>query len=359
MAPYYVLIITPVIISLVYQWYCEGHNRQNKKNYAIVTFLFLYFLLLALRDSSVGVDTPQYFWLLEDIGERDWTSIREYYPDTELGFILLIKLVTILGGNEQLFLIAAAAISVIPLAVLYWEESENGLISMALFLVTPVYIMLFSGIRQGMAIGMGAVAFRFARDRKLLPFLISVVVAILFHSSAFILVILYPLCRVRIRLNHMAIVLPLIAVVYYFNDAIYLAVVSVFGESLSENYMIITETNATTFILLLALLLAMAFLLTYGKELDSTTIMLRNLLIVSLILQMFALVNPIAMRMNYYFLVFMPLLIPRVINRSSIKDGRFVLLLQLAVFGFFMVYHVQKMYTTDSLGIYPYMFFWS
>ena len=62
--------------------------------------------------------------------------------------------------------------------------------------------------------------------------------------------------------------------------------------------------------------------------------------------------------MNYYFLPFVPLLIPKITHRFKRIDRRYAQLIQIGMATFFFIYYLQKTNHVDSLNIYPYSFFW-
>ena len=75
----------------------------------------------------------------------------------------------------------------------------------------------------------------------------------------------------------------------------------------------ITQTGAFTMLILFAAFAVFAFLIPEDSALDAETIGLRNFLLLSVVLQMFAPLHTIAMRMNYYYIIFIPLLIPKIL----------------------------------------------
>ena len=91
---------------------------------------------------------------------------------------------------------------------------------------------------------------------------------------------------------------------------------------------------------------------------DKETYGLRNLLILALALQMFAPLHSLAMRMNYYYIIFIPLLIPKIVECRSerwnqvAKAGRNVMLI------FFLIYFYIGAYSGGGLNVFPYHFFW-
>ena len=106
--------------------------------------------------------------------------------------------------------------------------------------------------------------------------------------------------------------------------------------------------------------LIFSFVLPENDMMDKEKIGLRNLLFLRTILQIFAGINSVAMRLNYYYLIFIPLLIPRVINNVSEKNRKPAYFSYLIMVGFFTFWYFYRAYTTaDILRVYPYYPMWS
>jgi hypothetical protein len=130
-------------------------------------------------------------------------------------------------------------------------------------------------------------------------------------------------------------------------------------EKYQERYGELAETNAYMMLIMFVALLAISYLLADEAKMDKNTIGLRNLLIVSVCLQMFVPISNIAMRMNYYFIILIPLLIPRIMNRSTDNNKTACRYLATIMSFFFIIYYLIKANTgEDILEIYPYEFLW-
>lgn len=361
MIAYYLMVLLPVAVSLLCWQYRVRVSRCTKQNnIAIAVFFAIYFLLLALRHKTIGSDTGGYFNSFEQIKHVGWLELLRS-GRSDIGFYLLSKLISTFFPSYQVNLAIIAALTVIPLGYLYHRESEGPLLSMVLFLTFPVFMMYFSGQRQALAIALGVPAFYMAKDRKLLKYLLIVLLAFLIHHSAFALLLIYPMFRAKFRPKHLLWLIPAYMVTLLLNSALLKRIMDILAVFLGEKYTDyeISDTGAYTMIILLALFLVYSFFMPSEKEMDETTRALRNLLIVALFIQMFTPISSLTMRINYYFLIFVPLLIPRVTNRCARFDRRILTVVKTAFFLFFAVYFFHKATTIDSLNIYPYIPFWS
>ena len=339
----------------------ESQAREminKKKNYPILIFFGIYFLLMALRDITIGADTLTYETMFSNISNTAWADLYDY-AGSEFGYTVLNKLVSTLGGNYQVFLAVVSALVVLPLMKLYYDYSENSMVSIALFLVLPVFIMNFSGLRQALAISMGIWGFYAAKDKKLIRFLLLALLAISFHKSGLVVLAIYPLYRLRLRPVHMIALLPGYVFAFFFRKRIFLDLLPIMGEEYTERYGEITDTGATAMLILFTLFLLYSFIVPNEKEMDEVTCGLRNMLVVTTFIQMFSTISVITMRMNYYFLVFLPVLIPRITSRWTMADKFIRTAVTVVLVSFFMIYYFVNAYQVDNLNIYPYIPFWN
>ena len=163
--------------------------------------------------------------------------------------------------------------------------------------------MMFSGVRQMLAIGIGCLAYEFTRNKKLIHFIIAVCIAITFHVSAFMLAFMYPIYNAKITKKWLGAVVPALLVIFVFNKQIF-SFLATLLRRFTRFDAEVTSTGAFTILLLFAMFAVFAFLTPNESRLDEDTIGLRNFLLFSIVIQMFAPLHMLAMRMNYYYIIF-------------------------------------------------------
>lgn len=360
MIPYYILIGAPLLFSLRHALSISSSDRLRSapvKNYTIVIFFFLYFLLLALRRWDIGIDLAGYIRSFNRFGDYTWNEAITN-SRWEIGFVAFTKFISILTHSPQIYIAIIAGLCVFPVARLYYRESEDDITAMALFMIFPVFIMNFSGLRQAVAIAFAPAVYQAARDRKLWRAVLLSFLAMTFHTSGIVLLLVYPVCRIKLQSQHLFLILPLVAALYLFSIPVYYFLLPLLGEDYASRYTTLTQTNSTAILFMLLLFTLYAFLLPDDSKMDETTDSLRNLLVLALFIQVFASISHTAMRINYFFVIFIPLLIPRITARITRIDRRYVQLIQIGMASFFLLYHFIKIHYVDSLHIYPYAFFW-
>lgn len=352
MLPYYLLIGVPMLLSLAS--YSDDRRVVNKK-FPLLVFFLLFILLLSLRSVSCGIDLMNYRNKFNHPRSIGFFSLFDF-SITEPGFLLLTAVCKNTTNSFQFYLFLCALLSLVPIMVLYLKESSHNLLTIALFVGIAPFSMFFSGLRQSIAMGIGAVCYYCCREKKPFSFLLLVFLAYLFHQSSLILLLMYPLLHLKITKKWIPLVVAVVAGCFVFRNQIFGYALQ-FSDKYERRY-VISETGSYTFFILLLLLTVYSFAMLKDSEFEAFD--LRNILVFTLILQSFALSNTVAMRLNYYYLIFIPLLIPKVIDCAR-TELRQVARVSSAVFVcFFVFWFFKEAYTgTDILHVFPYVPFWN
>lgn len=361
MIPFVVLLLVPVLMqhfSLV-----GGIEKNNKKNTIALTFFFLFLtILVAFRHESVGNDTRNYILFFNQYTQMSWSEILKGALNfgkeaLEFGFLLFNKIISLFSQESRFYITVTAIIVSAMIYPTYKRLCIDPSLTIVLFCTMSTFVMMFSGIRQMLAIGLGLIAYEFTRNKKPIPFILSVLLAITLHTSAFMLIFMYPLYHVKITKKWLYFVVPGLLIVFIFNEQFFSTLTYII-EKYTKYEGSITQTGAYTMLLLFTIFAVFAFIIPDEQRIDKETIGLRNFLLFSIVIQMFAPLHMLAMRMNYYYIIFIPLLIPKIIAYRS-KRWK-----QVAVFGrnimvvFFFAYFFISASGEGNLHVFPYHFFW-
>lgn len=348
----YWFVIAAEIVAWLYAW-ARGLSKKKRNRIVIAAFFVVYIASVCFRSVTVGVDTANYIRYY-DVGSAFGWELASRNDEIELGFQTLASVISLFGGHE-LFLIVTGLISVLPVAVLYYREAESGPLCCSFFLISLLFEFFFSGIRQALAISLGIVAFHFVQKKRLLPYLAFVALAMSMHESAFVLLALYPLYHVRITQKWVPFVVVAIAVVLFTRDALFNTILlPLFGESYLDGYAYLTGESSQMGLSILFLLLAIyACVMLDPKKADPKTMGFRNLLLLAAMIHLFTPLHPTVCRINYYFILFIPLAISRVNDRSKQSLRPVAEAAELVLPIFFIAYFL--LLKDDSLLIAPYI----
>lgn len=355
MAVFYVLLFVPIM----WQHFAvsQFHIDYEKKNKRALAFFFIFFtLLVILRHERVGNDTKNYIYFFDEFSTAGWGELRKY--QLEIGFSYLNKIISVFSKEAQVFL---GIVSIITIAMIYPTYKRlclDASLTIVLFCIMSTFVMMFSGIRQMIAVGIGIVAYEFARRKQVISFVLMVCLALLFHTSAFMLIFMYPLYHAKIGKKWLYAVVPGLTAVFVFNKPIF-STLSIILERYTDYSAGVSMTGAYTMLLLFVIFAVFSFVVPDESNLDEETIGLRNFLLMSILIQVFAPLHNLAMRMNYYYIIFIPLLLPKIIEAKATNMKQLAIVGRYVMIVFFLLYFfLIKANNSDNLHVFPYYFFW-
>lgn len=355
MTVFYILLFVPIMMQC-FVVKKERIDYQKKNKNALTFFFVVLTVLVALRHGTVGNDTGNYINFFKNFSVTNWEDV--WHSSLEIGYAYLNKIISVFSKDTQVFLLIAAALISLIIYPTYRRLCSDASLSIVLFCMMSTFVMMFSGIRQMFAVGIGFIAYEFTRKKKIIPFILMVLLAMTFHTSAFMLIFMYPLYHAKITKKWLYVVVPIITLIFVFNRQIFLTL-SVLLEMFTKYDTSITETGAYSMLILFAVFAVFSFIIPDESRLDKETTGLRNFLLLALVLQMFAPLHTIAMRMNYYYIIFIPLLIPKIIDAKSDRMAQVAVVARHIMVVFFLVYFFYNAYTGDNnLHVFPYHFFW-
>lgn len=348
-----VLLFVPIFVQHVATKRNNDSYYEKKNQMALMLFFFFLVTLLAFRDKTVGNDTMNYIRYFNKYLNLEWSELRRY--DIEFGYAMFNKMISLFSREPQFFLCISSIVICTLIFPTYRRLCVDSSLTVTLFCILPTFVMMFSGIKQMIAIGIGFVAYEFTRNKRLIPFALAVIIASTFHASAIVLAIMYPIYNVRITKKWLYVVVPSILAIFIFNRPIFSFLSSIL-EQYTEYDTTITETGAYTMLILFVLFAVFSFIVPNEEVMDDETIGLRNFLLLSVILQIFAPLHTLSMRINYYFIMFIPLLLPKIIAYSKVKWQQIAIVARYVMIVFFSIYFFISITSDSNLSVYPYRF---
>lgn len=334
----------------------HGTSDIALRNKRVCIFLSLIlFLALALRHQAIGIDLAYrsehgYLGSFEHIGALSMGELirLDGFKNYEPGFIIYNWIVYSLFPNRQVYMAITAALSILPVSYVINKYSKNTFLALLIYAALPSYMMLFSGLRQGLAIGLCFYATVFITEKKLWKFLLSVFIATQFHYSAFIFYIAYPLCHIHFSQKACRVMIFLLPIIYIFRGFLFHILSSVFKDNAR-----VEETGAFMLMVLFMMLFAYMVLFGKAKENDRHAIIL---FYIACICSVFSGLHNLANRVGFYFMPYLALCLPNITNGISNKKEK---LIMNAVFGvLFVCFAIKSLYGTGMKGVSEYMFFW-
>ena len=360
MLPYYLLIFLPFFCEWVE--YILHPNRDHissgkRSNFPIIVFFVIWFIMLALRHSTkCGWDLPQYKYFFYQTVELSLLEIFEFY-NTEQLFFVFNWIVSHIYPDFRLFLVLMAFLCTGIVGWFYYKKSDYSLLTILLFVTNSCFVMFYSGLRQSLAMLLVVPAYYFTVQKRLLPFMLTAILAKYIHNSAVMLFLLYPVFHIPLRSKHFLLVMITVALFFLLKVPLFNFIVPFLSEKYSKGCVV--ETGAYSVWLLFLLFLLYSFLVLDDAKMNTESLGLRNILVLLTLVQGFAPINALAMRMNYYFILLFPIIIPRLMlypkagHENIVQFSRWIMVV-FFTFLFFFGIHSGSV----GLGAYPYVAYW-
>lgn len=301
--------------------------RITRKYITIVTIILI--LQSALRNVAVGADTYAYFLRFEELKSITWEEIISTFYDTYIegdgkdpGYNVFVKLIQIIITDYQLFLLIIAIFFFCGLAKMFKiMELDIAGVCAAVLVYEVLYYSFFSitGIRQTVATGIFFWAFSYLRKRKLLPFLLLMLVAATIHKSSLILIPFYFIAN--LRYSRKFLIVSLIAFPFIIGVAREFASI-ITSIQLFQSYSYLSNStyetqgaiNFTIFLILSSILTLCSF---NEKQIEHNTNLkiCINALSLAILFVPLTWVDPTLMRVCQYFSVFNMFLIGPVLQK--------------------------------------------
>lgn len=366
MAPYLILLLISAIVPLaVYRPRSMLSDRtyqvlvKKRNKLTIQLFFIVFFVLLALRDFSVGTDLDEYQAIFNRCANLSFDGLKNLRWET--GYTIYNKLISLLSEDYRFFLIVTALIVLIPIYKLYVKENRYNLLSILIFINMPCFLMIFSGLRQAIAVSMGILAYMAIKNKKYVLSALTILLACSFHISALALVLLYPIFFLKIKTKHLFVIVPFMLLIYAFKTQLLLLLFYLLPKKYFDAYGEIKETGAFAMMILFLIFFVFAFVILDDQVMTNDDYFMRNIIVVTTIFQFFVPVHGLIQRASYYFMIFVPVSIVRIVQAPKItlkSISNLAILVMGCFFALFFFYNAA--FSTDNLlDVFPYKFFWS
>ena len=350
-----IFIINFIMVFIYWFFYRELCKKYGESKYLLNLLMIIIsvqmILLMGLRSQVIGKDTAAYAIRFNKYSQY---SVYEILADRsqEIGYSLLIKLVSFFTDNFQWFLIIVSMLSIIPIMFTITRCSKKPFLSVLLFIAFDYFAFMFSGMRQGVAYGLCFSSYLFIRERKLFKFLFVVFLATLFHKSAYLFIPAYFIAHTKVNKKTIALMIVSYIFVFIFKEKIF----GFIAETMYDYYEI-KNTNPFGFLVLVFMVAIVGILFKNNAiKTDKSFSCSLMILCTGAVLLPFITIGDNAKRLVEYYSIFMILVIPGVLD--GIDDEKVYMLSNIGVIvgliSLFIIYLLA-----DGYWIIPYIPFWN
>lgn len=160
---------------------CSRWMPSKTAEVAIV-MLFCFFYAFRWR---VGTDFMGYYYSYQQYGQM---TVTELIGGRDWGFgVLSAILYRIFNGNYQYYNIVLGIITYYPVMSIYRKHSDSFGFTIFLYIATLGCFWSYNGVRQSLAGSICFGAFVFLYEKKYIKYVVCVLIASLFHTTALIM----------------------------------------------------------------------------------------------------------------------------------------------------------------------------
>lgn len=326
----------------------------------LVLLIFVLLLMSGLRRETVGLDTQRYFNSFNELASMNMADAKEFITSQkDTGFYWFSWGFSKLMPDVHVWFMFVSAVYLVGVALVCYWESPDYAFSMLYMYCMGMFFFSMTGLRQALAMGITLSGYAFLAKRQFIPFVLIVALASVFHQSAVIYVLIYPLARMRTGWLRLLLILGFFFVIIAFKNQVSVWIFNHIPQSLLDARLagyVGNEKRLTASGFLIQLLMFL-FCLRYRSRIiadEPHRETLYNLASVSLVFQAAAMAFAEFFRMGMYFGWSFMVLIP-ICMQYEAKDKSYEFI-RLALMIAFIAYFFYS--TVKSYGITPYNFFW-
>lgn len=321
-------------------------SEKHFINYLIVPLLICF---SGFR-TSVGVD----YWTYHNIFN---SLLNGEQLATEPATYLIVNLVKLLGGTEQLVFFVYSAVTVVSFGIFIKKYSNNIALSWLIFISFGIFFLgSLNLVRQYAAIGLFAATLVFLLEKKKKSALLFGSIAVMFHYSAIIVLLVLPFLTKRYSI--LLYCLVLVITIGSLSIFEYLISISKYGIYLQDSHQKVMNNDRNSFLSILFILVGVATLAFKEKiEVSRKSNIIINLCFISMLLIIVSFVsnlpNMFFYRLNNYFMISYLIVITYFLKNLDLRI-RFPLILVIALFMY--TYNILTIhYKGESLRLTPYL----
>ena len=183
-------------IIVAYFLICSN-KRTQKRELLFLRLVFLaFFVIMATRGFTIGTDTPMYLKLFKKCAQGMWGVVK-FGGYFEPGYLALNVILSYLSKRMRFFIVITSLIICGSFYRFIKENSKNYFLSVLIFVGLLFIYSAMNITRQFIAISIVLLGFKYIKEKKLIEYILVVVAASFFHSSAWTALIVYPLCNLK------------------------------------------------------------------------------------------------------------------------------------------------------------------
>ncbi|MBR4721096.1 MAG: EpsG family protein [Clostridia bacterium] len=361
----YAVPITVYIVGFLFEIaYTEKSNlgiqeRERFRKKMNISIGILIFLIAALRGPGTGMDTGQYYRMFKDVLAEElplsyyWsqliTSISGGTFRDMYFWEFFMKLASYVIRSAQGWLAFVSFLYLLSVYIIIDKYSADPAISWLYIYYVFIFSFILQGLRQSMAMACIMFSFRYIMERNWKGFILLITLATLFHQSAMIFFLAYPISMLKNPKGY--IITIIVAILCQVVPSVALGIIGKLAVNtrFAGYTSHISGLSWSSFFIQLAIFAFCYYYRTKDDEKDELITILLNFSVMGILMQSMTVIVAEMFRVSYYFNMFNMLLLANICK--SIGDEKYNQSYRIAIITLLFAYNFVS-------GAYRYWFFW-
>jgi len=310
---------------------------------ALICISTVLVIVMSIR-YEVGTDYTAYIW---QAGHMLSLPFREAILEYELFYILFSKLSYRLFDSMQFFYVIIALVIIVPFALSIRNLDESLFYVFLFFFVTTVFFISMNAMRQIAAFSICFYGLKYLRKKSFF-FILSVIFASLWHTSALIYLSLYFLDKINLDRIYILVLISFVVLKSGLNLLI-ISFIERTGLPLEFYFMAQEEASSKMFILISTIIFFLFKIFVKRESVNAN--LFYNISLINVGIAIFADGIPGAYRLVYMFYPFYCFICPYMIKNSRIKQKT---VMAIVLFSLFAIYFYKQQILGNANEIIPY-----
>lgn len=300
MIPYLLAALWPLFMMYFYEQ-TKSCTQYKPSTLMIICTVMPMFILIAIRDISIGADTLMYYrHFVESLGKT--VSEMSAVTRMEEGYLVFVRIASFITSSPKVFQILYSCIYMVGFVSFARQLKESDSFMFFYYVCTlGLFFFFFTGVRQCIAISICLFSYQYLIRKKYWVLIPLIVLAYTFHKSSVLFLLVLFVWNKNLKWSNY-----LLYIIFIFFVGRYLLELQMwFNESLDYNYEIEDVGGGQIFLVLLSILTIFSHVIIKRKgTIDLYTKSLFNINIITIAFWILRLQTRVAERPSFYFLAF-------------------------------------------------------
>ncbi len=194
--------LTVFILSLMGAWFGKsvpslGYTAWGTRKPNVIGLFITGFVMIAFSGLRRTIGDTYYYIHAFELAEQAGNPMPVIGEDNFL-FAFLQYWIRVAGGKAEAFIMITAIMTLVPVLLTFRKYAPDFLLAVFFYFTTGTYFITMNGIRQFVATGVVLMATKYLfspRKTDFFKFIVFILVAYFFHTSAIVLIPIYFVCR--------------------------------------------------------------------------------------------------------------------------------------------------------------------